>query len=449
VSAPLDAAVVGAGPAGLATAHLLAAAGHTVRVLEAADAVGGRTRTLRSDGYLVDTGAEMIPSADAYPATWRLVRATGLDADPEAVPLVRDALAVWWNGRARPHAGRPLGLLTGMGLSGRARLDLARLLRRLDRAGLDPDRPERAALGEGTVADLLRRYHPQVRDRLLGPLAAGFFGWPPERAAAAPFAAHLAASGSTATWRTYRDGMDTLPRALAARLDVRTGHPVTGVAHVPGGVRLDSPRGAVTARAVVLAVPAPVALGLHPGAPPAEREYLEACGYAPMLRVSLLLDAPTAPRGARRGFAVLVPDDPVLAVVTADHAKHPGRAPRGRGLVSLVASPQAARDLIDAPDDEVGARLTARAERLMPGVGQRVRRTIVHRFRHGLPLPEPRALAARPAFADRPLAPVDYAGDWTALRPCSEGAVASAFTAAERTSALLTTSREPITTEAP
>ncbi|MEE2044810.1 FAD-dependent oxidoreductase, partial [Nocardiopsis tropica] len=150
MSAPLDAAVVGAGPAGLATAHLLAAAGHTVRVLEAADAVGGRTRTLRSDGYLVDTGAEMIPSADAYPATWRLVRATGLDSDPEAVPLVRDALAVWWNGRARPHAGRPLGLLTGMGLSGRARLDLARLLRRLDRAGLDPDRPERAALGEET-----------------------------------------------------------------------------------------------------------------------------------------------------------------------------------------------------------------------------------------------------------------------------------------------------------
>ena len=448
MSTPLDVAVVGAGPAGLATAHLLATAGRTVRVLEAADAVGGRMRTLRTDGHLVDTGAEMIPSADAYPATWRLVRAMGLDTDPEAIPLVRDALSVWWGGRARPHAGRPLGLLSGMGLSARARLDLARLLRRLDRAGLDPAHPERAELGEATVADLLSRYHPQVGERLLGPLASGFFGWPPERAAAAPFAAHLAASGSTATWRTYRDGMDTLPRALAARLDVRTDHPVTGVVTGPDGVRLDSPRGPVTARTVVLAVPAPVALRLHPGAPPAEREYLEACGYAPMLRVSLLLDAPMSPRGARRGFAVMVPDDPLLAVVTADHAKHPGRAPRGRGLVSLVASPAAARDLADAPDDEVGRRLAERAERLLPGVAARVRRTIVHRFRYGLPLPETRALAARPAFVDRPLAAVDYAGDWTSLRPCSEGAVASAFTAADRMSARLTTTRETIPTEA-
>ncbi|MGW5877546.1 protoporphyrinogen/coproporphyrinogen oxidase [Nocardiopsis terrae] len=448
MSAPVDVAVVGAGPAGLATAHLLAAAGRTVRVLEAADAVGGRMRTLRTDGHLVDTGAEMIPSADAYPATWRLIRAVGLDTDPRAVPLVREALSVWWKGRSRPHAGRPLGLITGMGLPLRARLDLARLQLRLGGAGLDPDRPELAALSEETVADLLRHHHPQLRERLLGPLASGFFGWPVERAAAAPFAAHLVASGSTATWRTYRDGMDTLTRALAARLDVRTDHPVTGVDPGPGGVRLDSPRGALTARSAVLAVPAPVAARLHPGAPPAEREYLTSCGYAPMLRLSLMLDAPLSPRGARRGFAHLVPGDPLLAVVTVDHAKHPGRAPRGRGLVSLIATPSGAEELLDAPDDVVVRRLVERAERVLPGVSARVRGALTHRFRHGLPLPEPRTLAARPAFAARPPAAVDYAGDWTSLRPCSEGAVTSAFTAAERVSAFLAANREPTPIEA-
>ncbi|MFL1378707.1 MULTISPECIES: protoporphyrinogen/coproporphyrinogen oxidase [unclassified Nocardiopsis] len=444
----VDVAVVGAGPAGLATAHLLAAAGHTVRVLEDLDAVGGRMRTLRTDDHLIDTGAEMIPSADAYPATWRLIRATGLDADPEAVPLVRDALSVWWNGRARRHAGRPLGLLTGMGLSPRARLDLVRLQLRLARAGLDPEHPERSDLGGATVADLLRHRHPQLGERLLGPLAAGFFGWTPQAAAAGPFAAHLQACGSTATWRTYRDGMDTLARTLAAGLDVRTRHPVTGVAPGPGGVRVDSPAGGLRARAVVLAVPAPVAARLHPGAPPAERDYLRACEYAPMLRMTALLDAPLSPRGARRGFALLVPDDPLLGVVTIDHAKHPGRVPRGRGLISLLTRPEGTGVLMDAPDEDVDRVLLARAGHILPGVASHVRGTVVHRFPHGLPLPRPAALAARPAFTARPPAAVDYAGDWTSLRPCSEGAVTSAFTAAERTAAFLAQTREPTPIEA-
>ncbi|MFJ6020709.1 protoporphyrinogen/coproporphyrinogen oxidase [Nocardiopsis alba] len=447
MTGPIDVAVVGAGPAGLATAHALTAAGRSVRVLEAAEAVGGRMRTLRVDGHLVDTGAEMIPSANAYPATWRLIRELGLDADPSAIPRVRGALSVWWAGRARRNAGRPLGLLTGMGLSPAARLDLARLLGRLGGADLDPEHPERGDLTDVSVADLLESAHSQVRERLLGPLASGFFGWPLERAAAAPFAAHLVASGSTAHWRTYRDGMDTLPRALADRLDVRTDHPVTRVVEEADGVRLESPRGDLTAGAVVLAVPAPIAMELYPGIGGVERAYLEACEYAPMLRLSLFLDTPMAPRGRGRGFAVLVSDDPLLSVVTVDHDKHSGRAPRGRGLLSLVASPRGVRELAEAPDHEMTRRLTESAERLLPGLGGHVRGAVAHRFRHGLPLPGPKALAARAAFVARPPAAVDYAGDWISLRPCSEGAVASATTATERVTAFLAAAREPIRIE--
>ncbi|NYH54663.1 oxygen-dependent protoporphyrinogen oxidase [Nocardiopsis arvandica] len=439
MSETTDVAVVGAGPAGLATAHTLARAGRSVRVLEAADAVGGRMRTLREHGFLIDTGAEMLPPASAYPATWRLIRALGLDTDRGAVTRVRGALASWRGGRARPHTGRPLGLLTGAGLSPRARVDLLRLQVRLAGAAPDPEHPERSPLGARTLADLLRPYHPELRERLIGPLAAGFFGWDPERTAAAPFAAHLASAGSTARWCTYRDGMDTLARTLADRLDVATGYPVTGVAAGPGGVRLDSPAGPVTARAAVLAVPAPVAARLYPGGSRAERAYLDACEYAPMLRVSLVLDRPMAPVGVRGGFATLVPaaEDPLLNVVTADHNKHPGRVPKGRGLVSLVASPRGASELLDAPDEEVAARLTARAERLVPGLADHVDSVRVHRFRHGLPAAGPRALGARAAFVARPPSAVDYAGDWIALRPCSEGAVSSAATAAGRILAFL------------
>ncbi|MDQ0785485.1 NAD(P)/FAD-dependent oxidoreductase [Streptomyces sp. B3I8] len=60
-----DVLVVGAGVAGLACARDLAAAGRSVRVLEASDDVGGRMRTDRVDGFVVDRGFHVFNTS--YP----------------------------------------------------------------------------------------------------------------------------------------------------------------------------------------------------------------------------------------------------------------------------------------------------------------------------------------------------------------------------------------------
>jgi phytoene dehydrogenase-like protein len=60
-----DVVVVGAGLAGLRAAQLLAAAGRDVVVLEAADAIGGRVRTDRIDGFTLDRGFQLYNPA--YP----------------------------------------------------------------------------------------------------------------------------------------------------------------------------------------------------------------------------------------------------------------------------------------------------------------------------------------------------------------------------------------------
>ena len=53
---PPTAIIVGSGPGGLASALLLAHSGVKVTVLEKAEAVGGRTRLFKKDGYTFDRG---------------------------------------------------------------------------------------------------------------------------------------------------------------------------------------------------------------------------------------------------------------------------------------------------------------------------------------------------------------------------------------------------------
>ena len=72
-----DVVVVGAGLAGLRCAERVAAAGRSVVVLEASDAVGGRQRTDRIDGFLVDRGVQVLNPA--YPAVRRWVDVQALD----------------------------------------------------------------------------------------------------------------------------------------------------------------------------------------------------------------------------------------------------------------------------------------------------------------------------------------------------------------------------------
>jgi len=66
-------AVIGGGPAGCAAAYTLRKQGHEVRLFEAADEVGGRTKQLKRDGFNLATGALFLMGG-IYPRTSALLR---------------------------------------------------------------------------------------------------------------------------------------------------------------------------------------------------------------------------------------------------------------------------------------------------------------------------------------------------------------------------------------
>ncbi|MFI6348201.1 NAD(P)/FAD-dependent oxidoreductase [Streptomyces sp. NPDC050560] len=430
----LDVAVVGAGAAGLSAAHELRRAGLTVRVYERSPHVGGRMRSLRHEGWTVDTGAEQL-SERGYPATWELLRRLG--ARPTEVPRVGAGVGVWRGGRAHLGVGEPTAVLTGAGLRPRARLDLAVLMARTGRPTTGDVPLEAGPPGAATLREAAARYHRDLHDYLLQPVAGCFFGWDTARSAAGPLLDLLRENGAPSGWRTYRDGMDHLARRLAAGLDVVTGRAVREVVDEGGRAVLRFEEGdAVTARAAVLAVPAPLVRALRPELPPDEAGFVEASGFTPMLKVSLLLRRPLSPAAGRPVHVLLTPavEEAELSGVVVDHAKHPGRAPAGRGLLSLLAAPRCVPELLEAPEEEAAGRLTRAAERYVPGLAEPgvVVRHFVHPFRHGLPEARPRALRERPGFLSRPARAVEYAGDWVMLRPAAEGAVRSGALAASR-----------------
>lgn len=439
----IDIAVIGAGIAGLTTAYRLAREGHRVEVFEAADEPGGRMRSARVDGYTIDCGAETI-APNGYPATWEFIRELGLERDG-ALHRIQHPVGLWREGRTHPWVGHPKSLLSGAGMSWRGRLQLVRMMaaggRRAGR--VDPDRPEDSPYGELTLAGYGARHGGELVDRCLGPVASAAFGWRPERSAVAPLLAIMQGTRGIYHWQTYRDGQDTMARALAERLKVHLSRPVARVERDGRGARLAFADGTeLTARAAVLTLPSPEVASVRPDLPEEERAFLEASTFTSMIRVAVMLDRPLEPRrgGSQPrlyAFVMAAGEDSLLSGGTVEHNKCSHRVPAGRGLVTLLVSPRRAREVYDLPDDQVLERALDESERFIDGMRAAYVGHRVIRWRHGLPEAPPAALALRKAFVSRAAQPVEYAGDWLYLRPSSEAAVASSALAVERVHAWL------------
>jgi protoporphyrinogen oxidase len=260
--------VVGAGLAGLACAGELAAAGQQVLVLEAADAVGGRIRTDRVDGFTIDRGFQVLNTA--YPALRR-----GVDLDRLELRALPRGVRVRRRGVLHevPHPlaspGAPFRAATSGAASLSDKLALARYAAGTVLAPATAIKRREDVEARAAWADQLP---VAVVHALLVPFLSGVV-LEPEITTSRVFTdlmMRMFALGSSAVPAA---GMQALPEALAARLPAGTVRLETPVVEVGRDAVVLRDGAVVDAAAVVVATDPWTAHLLLPelGEPPAAR----------------------------------------------------------------------------------------------------------------------------------------------------------------------------------
>jgi phytoene dehydrogenase-like protein len=414
---PVDVVIVGAGLAGLACALRLQELGREVTVLEASDGVGGRVRTDRVDGFLLDRGFQVLLTA--YPAAERWFDAAELDlrAFAPGVVVHRQGGVVRLADPFRAPLAAARSLLTPT-VSVR---DALRLLiwRRtiLARPGSRVAARPQVTTGERLAAV---GFSAGLIEGFFRPFLAGTF-FDPDLTTSSRVTELVFRCFFRGDVAVPAAGMGELGRQLAGRLPdgaIRLATPVRGLStHPAGGVEVVLDAGAIRARQVVVAVDAPALDRLTLDGEPLASDAAPGRGTA-----AVHLEAPRSPTCGRPDLHLGAPGEGPIATLAVMSDVAPSYAPPGRHLISVstVGIP---------PDDDV-ALVAAVREQARGWFGDEVdawRPLVVQRIPYAQPRQDPVDLTELARPVDR--AP----GVWVCGDHRDTGSIQGALVSGRRT----------------
>jgi oxygen-dependent protoporphyrinogen oxidase len=425
--------VIGAGPSGLAAAFRLHQAGRRVVVLESRDRVGGQLLTVKRDGFLMEAGTTILP--EAYASVMQLVRDLGMESELIAA---NSLMGFMRDGDMHLLRADSLALDAARTklLSWRSKLKVAKLVRdtwKLRNLLSYEDLSMASKYDVETPAEYCKRrgLDGELYDYLIEPTVRGGAGVPAEVISVVEFFFLWQKVLGTKLY-AFRDGYSSFPQRLAAALpDVRLNCKAVEVVEVGDGVEVtyDGPDGLVTERAAGAVVSAMGNLvpDLVPQLDPDRAKFLRELNYTSTMSINLALSRrPDCPAS----FVVVPkPISEGLFAVILEHNKAPGRAPEGKGLISLFVMNQWALDRMDASDDEVLADALGELDKVLPGVRSDVEFSRINRWYPVLVYSHPGLYAKLGRFhATRDLTSrIHLAGSYN-----SSGNVNTATTAGER-----------------
>jgi protoporphyrinogen/coproporphyrinogen III oxidase len=392
-----DVIVIGGGIAGLTAAYRLLRAGKRVRCFEANGTAGGCVRTDRTQGYLCERGAQNFLEEDTGPLH-RLARDLGI---AERIRPARDTRNyVAWDGRLLTLPRQLPRLLSVKGLC---------------RALLETTLPRGNEAAEESVAVWARRrFGRVVAQRVIDPMIGGVYAGDPERLSA-PAAIDL---GTQLEQRhrsvilgiakerpvkrnvsSFVDGMGTLTHTLARALGEAL-FTATEVQHLEAtgdgayrvfakDVKTRAGSGALQAKQVVVATPAPLAALLAVRLDSGLADLLASIPYAPLASLWLSF-APDAFRAAPpAGYGMVRPHcqgDRNLGCIFCSSAFE-GAAPPDRLLWRVLFGGRRDPTAADLSAAEL-TRLALRELGPVLGLTPRAHPEFVHLVKHAPGLPQ-------------------------------------------------------------
>ncbi|MBR9989644.1 MAG: protoporphyrinogen oxidase [Gemmatimonadetes bacterium] len=308
--------IVGGGISGLSLAHELAARDQPFLLLEASARAGGVMRSGRVNGHLLEWGPQRARLTKDFAA---LIEDLGvcdqLITAPAGLPLF-----VYARGRLRRVPFSPGEFLRSDILTARGKL---RLL-------LEP-LTSRARADESVAGFFTRKLGREVYENLAGPLYGGLYASDPREMEVGLSLAHvlrefgvgrslllplLRQGGSVAPPDacSFRDGLETLPRALQERhaAHIHLHKPVRAIERRGHGYVVTTDHDRIDAAHVVITTPAPAAAALLDGLASDAAACIATLRYNPLTVVHLLAD--TELRGL--GYQVSLAESLVTRGVT-------------------------------------------------------------------------------------------------------------------------------------
>jgi oxygen-dependent protoporphyrinogen oxidase len=407
-----------------------------VQLFERSARCGGALETIRRDGFVIETGADSFLSEK--PAAAELARRVGLGI--ELIPtreIYRKTYVV--------RAGRLVEIPAGFSLLAPAHLGpvfRSSLFSQLGkmRIALEPFIAARTSNDDESLESFVtRRLGHEVLERVAQALAGGIYTADPKRLsmaatmprfvemerrhgsvikgmrAAENARASKSAEASGARWslfQSFKNGMATLPEALAARLgaSIRKGAEVVEVSRNGDGWRLALADGdSIHADAVICAAPAYAAARIVATIAPAVAKTLGEISYASAATVNLTFRDSDFD-GPPRAFGFVVPAIEHRRIIAGSFSsfKFEGRAPAGAILARAFVGGEMSREMMSLTDDEMVAAVRGEFRTLL-GVSAAPEFAEVRRWPDSMPQYEvghlarvaeiERAVADIPAFA--------------------------------------------------
>jgi oxygen-dependent protoporphyrinogen oxidase len=384
--------VVGGGISGLVCAYALRKSGVDAQLVEASARPGGVINSVTRDGFLLELGPQ---SFSGTAALGELCADLGISNELlQAPPHAPRYVLI--DGRLQPAPLTPPAFFLSSMINGSTKWAL---LRDIFGKSVPPD-------GDESVAAFVRRkFSPQLLDRLVGPFVSGVYAGDPERLSVRSAFPQLYEAEKTAgsivrgmlriakskkgsrdrpTLQTFREGNETLVRALATKLcpALLTETKVAEISRQNDGsfvLRLENRGGSesISTKSLILATPTDVTGNLLSQLDPSFGTPLSSIDYAAVAVVSLGYRQQDVGHSLD-GFGFLVPRSSGLRVLGSvwNSSLFPGRAPEGHvQLTSFVggttdpnATKLSSEELASLVHREISPVLSIKSEPVFSGV---------------------------------------------------------------------------------